>query len=118
MHEAPAGGPAGASLPTWSSSTPFLLEEEGVEVCARVRGLEEVPASPLRDELTLVAVVVRRPWREVLGDHDVEIAVRLVARRTDLLVRSSQEIVHLAVVEVREVVVVVGVDVGAVQQDV
>jgi len=97
---------------------PFLLQEEGVEVGARVRGLEEVATSPLRDELTLVAVVVRRPRCEVLRDQDVQVAVRLVTGGADRTVRLNELLVDPRVVEVREVVVVVGVDVVAVQQDV
>src|SRR5205085_10450219 len=67
-REAPAL--AGASQSTSTPSSSLLLDEEGVEVGARVRRLEEVATSPLRHELTLVAVVIRRPRSVVLGDHD------------------------------------------------
>src|SRR5436853_4538842 len=90
--------------PTPSSS--LLLDVEGVEVGACVRGLEEVAASPLRHELTLVAVVVRRPRSVVLGDHDVEVAVSILAGRARLQVGSREQLVHLRDVEVRQVVVV------------
>src|ERR671936_388196 len=108
MREAPAD--AGASRRSYSEPL-LLLEEEGVEVAARVRGLEEVATSPLGHELTLVAVVVRRPRRVVLLDHDVEVAVRPVAGGARQPVGSLEESVDLLVVEVGEVVVVVGVDV-------
>src|ERR687887_1211442 len=103
-------------IPTPSSS--LLLEEEGVEVGARVRGLEEVAASPLGHELTLVAVVIGRPRSVVLADQDVEVAVRLVAGRARLQVGSREQLVQLRNVEVREVVVVLGVNRVPVEEDV
>src|SRR5262245_32231804 len=88
-----------------------LLQEERVEVGARVGRLEEITAGPLRDELTLVPVVVRSPRRVLRRNLHVEVAVGLVARVAGKLVGGDELLVHLRVVEVREVVVVRVVDV-------
>src|SRR4051794_15279941 len=88
-----------------------LLEEERVEVGARVGGLEQVPTGAGGDELTLVAVVVGGPRRVVLRDVHVDLAVGVVPLVARELVGGGEPLVHARDVEVRQVVVVRVMDV-------
>src|ERR1043165_7703662 len=104
--------------PLGESGEQLLLEEEGVQVSARVGGLEQVATDAGSNELTLVAVVVSSPRRVVVRDLHVEVAVRLVPLVPGELLGSCHLLVDARDVEVREVVVVRIVDVVAVQKNV
>src|SRR6476646_10027664 len=112
------GAPVETGAPSVLQANDLLLEEEGVQVSARVGGLEQVATDAGSNELTLVAVVVSSPRRVVVRDLHVEVAVRLVPLVPGELVGSCHLLVDARDVEVREVVVVRVVDVVAVQKNV
>src|SRR5207249_1872228 len=84
----------GAGLtPAPRSRREGLLDEERVQVRARVRGLEQEAAGPSRDELTVVPVVVGRPGGELRRELYVQVAIRLVAGVARQLVGSRELLV-------------------------